>query len=158
MYFVSDKPHDRAKKIRNYLNEDPMIAILLAAANFEWTVGRCIVFFSSSPNVEVRERLARCHGLDQYKDLWKDEVAKNDPVVPPLAQVVRNWMEFKKAFELRHKLIHGRGTCSRNMALEPIELMLSAVNDLNEFALSRGKDLHSRVPIRRRSNIDSTVA
>jgi hypothetical protein len=149
MFFVGDKPERREKKIRSYLNEDPMIAILLAAANFEWTVGRCIIFFSMSPNVEVRERLAKCHGLGKYKDLWRDELIKNDSNIPPLAQVVEKWTEFKEAFVLRHRLIHGRGTCSRNMALEPIELMLSAVNDLNEFALSRGRDLHARVPIRR---------
>lgn len=150
MFFVGDKPHDRERKIRNYLSEDPMIAILLAAANFEWTVGRCIIFLSSSPNVEVREQLAKCHGLDKYKDLWKREVIGNDPSIPPLTQVVKKWAEFQKAFMLRHILIHGRGTCSRDMALGPIELMLSAVDDLNAFASSRGKDLYGRVPVRRK--------
>lgn len=149
MFFVGDKPHHREKKIRKYLNEDPMIAILLAAANFEWTVGRCIIFFSASPNIELRERLSKCHGLDKYKDLWKDELIKNDSTIPSLAQVVTKWADFKEAFVLRHRLIHGRATCSRNMAAEPIELMLSAANDLNEFAVSRGKDLHERAPIRR---------
>jgi hypothetical protein len=149
MFFVGDKPHHREQKIRKYLDEDPMIAILLAAANVEWTVGRCIIFFSAAPNVEVRERLARCHGLDRYKDLWKDELVKQDPTIPSLSQVITKWTDFKKAFVLRHKLIHGRSTCSRDMAVAPIELMLSAVNDLNEFAVSRGKDLHDRVPVRR---------
>jgi hypothetical protein len=150
MFFVGDKPQDREQKIRNYLSIDPMIAVLLAAANFEWTVGRCILFFSTSPNTDVRERLAKCHGLDRYKNLWKDELIETDPTIPPLAQVVRQWAEFKEAFVLRHKLIHGRGTCSRTMALEPIGLMLLAVKDLNEFASSRGKDLNERVPIRRK--------
>jgi hypothetical protein len=150
MFFVGDKPHHREQKIRRYLEEDPMIAILLAAANVEWTIGRCIIFFSISPNIEVRERLAKCHGLDKYKELWKDELTLNDSSIPLLTQVIKKWPDFRNAFVLRHRLIHGRGTCSRSMALQPIELMLSAVNDLHEFASSRGDDLHERVPIRRK--------
>jgi hypothetical protein len=150
MFFVGDQPEHRKKKIRDYLRREPMIAVLLAAANFEWTVGRCILVLGTSPNVELREQLARCHGLDKYKKLWRDELMVVDPTIPPLAQVIKKWESFKEAFVLRHKLIHGRGTCSRNMALEPVELMLSAADDLNEFAASRGKNLHDRLPVRRR--------
>jgi hypothetical protein len=149
MFFVGDRPDQRERKIRKYLDEDPMVAILLAAANFEWTAGRCILFFSTAPNVKVRERLATCHGLKKYKELWKDELIKHDPSIPAIAQVVKQWAEFEKAFKLRHRLIHGRATCSRQMAAEPLEYMLAAANDLNEFARSRGKDLHQRAPIRR---------
>jgi hypothetical protein len=114
MFFVGDRPQAREQKIRNYLNDDPMIAILLAAANFEWTVGRCILFFSTSPNTDIRQRLARCHGLDSYKELWKDELIEADPTIPSLVKVVRQWAEFKEAFVLRHKLIRYGEKRNRN--------------------------------------------
>jgi hypothetical protein len=150
MFFVADRQEHKEKKIRGYLRKEPMIAAILAAVNFEWTVGRCILFVSKSPNVEIRDRLANCYGLDKYKEIWKEELTKRDPSIPPLAQVVQNWQDFKEAFNLRHKLIHGRGTCSRNMATEPVEIMLAAVNDLYKFADSRGIDLHAKLPVRRR--------
>ena len=142
MFFVVDSQDQKKRKIKEYLNREPMIAVLLAAVNFEWTVGRCILFFGKSPNIELRERLFWCYVLDKYKEVWKEEL-------------VKNWLNFKKAFMLRHRLIHGRGTCTRNMATEPVKKMLSAVDDLYNFAFSRGKDLHSRLPIRSREEVSS---
>ncbi len=149
MFFVLNTQRDKERKTKEYLNREPMIAVLLAAANFEWTVGRCILFLSKSPNVELHERLSKCHGLDKYKDLWKDELIKHDPSIPPLAEIVKNWSRFQDAFVLRHGLIHGRKTCSRNMAAEPVKIMLLAVDDLYKFASSMKINLHSRLPIRR---------
>jgi hypothetical protein len=149
MFFVSDSRDHKKKKIRAYLNREPMVAVLIAAANFEWTVGRCILIFSSSPNIELREKLRKCSGLDKYKELWKQELM-DDPSVPHLAQIIEQWEDFKEAFQLRHILIHGRGTCSRNMAQAPVERMLAATDDLYKFVESRGKSLHNRLPVRRK--------
>jgi hypothetical protein len=149
MFFVADGQEYKRKFIRQRLAKEPMISVLLAAVNFEWTVGRCILFFSSTPNVELRRRLSRCYGLDAYKELWKSELMGVGSTIPPLAQVVGDWSEFREAFNLRHVLIHGRGTCTRNMATDPVGAMLSATDALYKFSISRGTDLHKRVPIRR---------
>ncbi len=150
MFFVADGREAKKYKIMEYLTREPMISVLLAAANFEWTVGRCILFLSKSPNRELRERLAAFYDLDRYKDLWRNELKVSDPSIPFLTEVIRNWKEFKEAFLLRHRLIHGRGTCSRNMASKPVEIMLEAIDALYNFALWKGKDLHNRLPIRRK--------
>ena len=150
MFFVADKPEFKKKKIREYLNREPMIAVLLAAANFEWTVSRCFFIFGKSPNIELRDRLKGCSSLDRYKEFWRDELIKKDASIPPLPQVVKKWNELKEAFQLRHILIHGRGTCSRNMAREPIEVMLAATDDLYEFSTYHGKNINERIPVRRK--------
>ncbi len=150
MFYVADSLVQKTQRIRFYLRMDPMIAVLLAAANVEWTIGRCILFFSQTPNVHVHEQLQRCHGLAGYNELWKRELSACDPSFPPLTQVIQNWQPLKEAFILRHQLIHGRDTCSESMARDPIKYMLAAANDLEEFAALRGKDLHARAPIRRR--------
>ncbi len=149
MFFVSDTQRYKGKIIKERLNREPMIAVLLAAVNFEWTVSRCILFLSNSPNVKLRERLSKCSGLTKYKEIWKEELIKHDPSIPPLAEIVKNWSRFKDAFVLRHRLIHGRATCTRNMAAEPVETILLAVDDLYKFASSMKINLHSRAPIRR---------
>lgn len=150
MFFVADTRENKKKQIRMHLLREPMLAVLMAAANFEWTVGRCILFFGFEPNVNLREKLSRCHGLEAYKQLWKKELTRKNPTIPPLTKIVENWNEFTDAFNLRHILIHGRGTCSKNMAKEPVEEMLLATDALYNFARSRGKNLNDRLPVRRK--------
>jgi hypothetical protein len=151
MFRVGEDKEIKERKIRTYLAIEPMIAVLLAAANFEWTVGRCILFMSPSPNVEIRQRLMKCSGLGRYADLWKKELVRHDASMPLLTRIVRHWGRFNDAFQLRHKLIHGRDTCTHKMATGPVETMLSATSDLYEYSRIRNVDLHSRLPIRRRS-------
>lgn len=150
MFFVADSQEYKKKYILKYLIKEPMIAVLLAAANFEWTVGRCIFIFSTLPNKLLRERLSRCHGLGSYKKLWKEAIIETDGSIPPLAEITGHWEEFSEAFLLRHRLIHARATCTRNMAQKPIEIMLSVTDKLYSFANSRGKNLNARLPIRRK--------
>jgi hypothetical protein len=150
LFFVSDRKELKERRITEMLGTEPMIAVLLAAANVEWTIGRSILVFSQSPNMDVRDRLDKTHGLKGYKELWKKELRSHDPSFPGLACVINGWDEFSAAFNLRHKLIHGRGTCSRNMATNPISRMLLAVDDLYSFAESWGIDLNARLRIRRR--------
>ncbi|MBX7141822.1 MAG: hypothetical protein K1X63_12155 [Chitinophagales bacterium] len=151
MFFVSDSEEFKKSKIRDYLNGEPMIAILLAAANWEWSVGRCILFFGNRPNLELRYSLAHCYGLDRYKSLWKEELCDNDASIPRLPILIKQWNDFALAFEFRHRLIHGRGTCTRNMATKPIEMMIEATSDLYEFARLRGTNLNSRLVVRRKN-------
>jgi hypothetical protein len=150
MFFVSDRKELKERRIQEALIREPMIAVLLAAANVEWTIGRSILMCSESPNRDVRDSLDQTHGLKKYKELWKRELQLRDPSFPGLASVINEWDQFCVAFDLRHKLIHGRGTCTRNMATNPVSRMLWAVGDLYTFAESRGVDLNSRPKIRRR--------
>jgi len=153
MFFVSDTEEHKRRRILEFARREPMIAVLLAAANFEWTVGRCILFFGRSPNVHIRKDLENTHGLKRYADLWKAEICQHTPSTPPVNEVVRNWDKFSEAFQMRHRLIHGRGTCSAKMAVDPINQMLSAVSDLYAFAAERRKDLNTRAPIRRKPKL-----
>lgn len=149
MFFVADTHDYKKQYILEYLNKEPMIAVLLAAANFEWTVGRCIMFFSIIPNVELREKLSKCHGLDAYRKFWENVLCSTDSTISKLDKIISNWNIFKDAFNLRHRLIHGRGTCNYNMAKRPIELIILATDELYNFALSRGRNLNFRLPVRR---------
>jgi len=153
MFFVSDNEAHKRRRILEFVQREPMIAVLLAAANFEWTAGRCILFFGNSPNVRIHKHLENTHGLKKYADLWGAEICQYDSSAPPLNEVVKNWDQFSEAFRMRHRLIHGRGTCNAKMATDPISQMLSAVSDLYAFARSRGKNLNTRASVRRKPKI-----
>jgi len=107
VFLINDTRAQREEKIRSFLEEDPAVAIILAAADFEWTVRRAILALGRSPTKNIRLGvLAKCHGLEHYKDAWKQEVTPRMGI--GLAQLIPEWQFFKeKAYDLRHKIIHG---------------------------------------------------
>tara|TARA_R110001599_G_scaffold127379_8_gene300760 strand:- start:27801 stop:28271 length:471 start_codon:yes stop_codon:yes gene_type:complete len=150
-FLVSDSQHDRHAKISQFLNDrEPVIAVLLAAADFEWTVRRAILALGSSSNVDIRLGvLARCSGLGKYKEAWDKEVKKR--FGKGLPEVVSNWEEFKTAFELRHRLVHGvAGTTGVQFAERRVSTVLDASREVADFGLSQSIDLFGRLPIRKR--------
>jgi len=152
MFFVNDTQDLRHHKIQLFLKDEPVIAVLLSAADFEWTVRRAIISLGTSPNVEIRDSVLRnCSGLNGYKEAWKEEVKPNHGVGLP--DVIDSWQYFKeKAFPLRHKIIHGAlGTVSQDYAKERVEAILIATQSIVQFSQERGCDLYSRLKVRRRT-------
>ena len=147
MFLVTDTRANREDTIRKFLGRDPAIAVLLAAADFEWTVRRAILALGYRPNSIIRkESLHQCSGID--KDVWKNEVTplrKNR-----LPAIVPNWGYFKTtAFPLRHKLIHGiTSPPSRDYAEIRVEAVLAASASLVDYAAAFDVDLFARLPVR----------
>lgn len=150
MFLVGDTLDIREEKIRSFLPEEPFIAVLLAAAHFEWTIRRAIILLSKKPNKTTREELKKCSGLSAYKDVWKNLVKPNYRVSLP--ELVRNWEFFKKeAFPLRHRLIHGvKATVGKNYGLERAECILGASHAIAEFVKEQGYNVFSRLKVRRK--------
>lgn len=156
MFLVSDDPGAREQRIRGFLTkQDCAIAVLLSAAHFEWIVSRAILALGKTPTRELRIAMAKCHGLDRYKEYWVDEVVPGRDI-KRLPAVVGAWDRFSKAFELRHKLIHGRESCSLDYARPRVEVILKAADDVMAACKSEGKNLYARLAIRR--NVRATVA
>jgi hypothetical protein len=148
MFLVSDTLESRQKKIRSFLEREPAIAVLLAAADFEWTVRRAILALGTNPTKDIRKDFERCRGLDGYKRCWKREVKPRLHV--GLAQVVPNWQFLKEqAYDLRNRLIHGvSGPPSVPYARDRVVAMLEASAALVAFAACNEEPIYGR-PIRR---------
>jgi hypothetical protein len=130
------------------------IAVLLATANFEWTVRRAILGLGMSTNKAIREGvLCRSSGLHSYKDAWKKEVAPR--LETSLPNVIKNWSDrtgIQSAYKLRHKLIHGeQGNTGSDYARTRVNALLSASDDVDCFCMSHGCDIFKRLPIRRKA-------
>lgn len=150
MFLVSDKTENREKRIRNFLTKDDCaIAVLLAAAHFEWSVSRAILALGTKPNKELRTILVNCYGIDKYKDLWAQEVVPGRKI-GRLPVVIKEWATFKKAFNLRHSLIHGRDSCSLAYAEPRVISILQASCDVHHACAVEGIDLHVRLKVRRK--------
>jgi hypothetical protein len=72
-FLVTDDLDARKKRIMGFLEEkEPVIAILLAAADFERTVRRAIRGLSEIQPSEVKKKIERDYGsFKKYPDAWK---------------------------------------------------------------------------------------
>ncbi len=148
MFLVGEEPRVRERRIRHYLQSDPSVAVLVAAAHFEWTICRAVLLLSQTPNRELRRRMESVYGLKRYKDLWRDEVLSQG-AGSTLPGVVSNWEDVKVAFEWRNRLIHGRDRCTRKMAKPKVEALLEGAAHVRAFCQLRGADFRQRLPVRR---------
>jgi hypothetical protein len=150
MFLVQDSSSSLEERIKHFLAEDASLSALLAVIQFEWTVRRAIIALGTAPNVVVRAKLAKCHGLDKYKDVWKDEVFLNEQrKVERLSEVVKNWEGLGRAFRLRHRLVHGVASCGTDYARERVYWALDATHDVRTVCTGSNINLDARLPVRR---------
>ena len=152
MFLASDPLEVRERRIRQYLARDPSVSVLLAAAHFEWTVCRAVLFLSKRPNSELHRKLEAVYGLPRYKEFWKEELTEAEGL-GALPKVVRNWSDVHQSFIWRNRIVHGRDRCTRNMATPKVEAIVSGAADIWQFCSGLGVDLSSRLPVRRRKSV-----
>lgn len=150
MFLVKDKFKDREERIRQFLDTEPPIAVLLSAIHFEWTVRRGILALGKSSNRKIREKMRNCYGLDKYKELWKEEMCLPFKNIPILAKVVKNWQRFQEDFKVRHRLVHGAESCSKNFASDKVKSILTAADNIRIFCEQKGISLESRLPVKQK--------
>ncbi len=151
MFKVSDTIEKRHRRFRRYLKSDPGVVVIIAAAEFEWTVRRAIIALESSPNATIRQTLMSHHGLSAYKEVCRDEVRPR--YGKSLPDIVPEWdRHVSDAFKLRHCLIHGaKGTVDVPFAEKQMERILAATKSVVDFGKKMGINvLGVRLPVRRR--------
>jgi len=157
VFLVNEDPRCHENSIRALLRSNPSVAVLVAAAHFEWTLCRVIMLLSKTPNRELRERMVSVFVLERYKEFWRDEVG-DVPDGQTLPRVVSNWSDVRAAFDWRNRLIHGRDRCTRTMAAPKVEALLLGAAYIRDFCSAHGVDFRQRVPIRRSGGKESSQA
>lgn len=153
MFLVQDSSSCREERIKKFLDEDASLSALLAVIHFEWTLRRATIALGTSPNVIVRAKLSKCHGLEKYKDVWRDEVFLNSHrEVERLPEVIQKWENLGRAFRLRHRLVHGATSCSNDYAAERVHWALDATHDVRAVCVGNDINLDARLPVRRCNN------
>jgi hypothetical protein len=147
MFWVRDTRDERRLRIEKLLiKDDAAIAVLLSAANLEWTMRRALLLLGNSPRQTIRKNLLNCHGLKAYKKIWADNVSQG---TPPLEKIVKNWGDLIGArgkFQLRHELIHGSvGSCGVKFAKIHVDALMDAANDIDAYCQKRNLDIYSRL-------------
>lgn len=150
MFLVKDCHEGRKSKIRSFLEQgEPAIAVILAAANFEWTLRRVIIILGKSTTADIRNALVPCYGLDNYVALWKTEVSIS--LKKGLPALISNWADVRRAYALRGRLIHGSiGTTKWEDGKSQVEALLKAADALVEVAESQNVSVYERIKVRRK--------
>jgi hypothetical protein len=146
---------EREERIRKYLDEDHIVAIILAATHFEWMIKRAIIKMSKNPTKRLREVLEKTYVLDgrgvnnSLQMLWNQEIAakyKN----AALAKVVPNLTFIKdRVKKIRGFVVHGNGLASKKDAALAVDQYLAASKNIREFAAQHEQNLDKRLSPRR---------
>lgn len=160
---VRDSIQERDSEIRAHFdNHRPVVAVLLAAIDFERTARRAILALGTAPNREMREGMRRS-GLDNYKTYWAAHARPTaGKTLPEVVEREVPWSQLRRAFDARNRLAHGvSATMSEVHATAHMNALLGATRAVSEFALEFGKDLTKRLSPRRAgrsASLDATSA
>jgi len=151
----------RTARIRELFKVEPLLAFLMAAFDFEWTVRRAIVAMSPCPTKKIHDMFAECevNGLPAYKDVWKSLVGElrvdvSRSIGGALADVAKvkglsanHFVNVGNVIKLRHVLVHGiRGSVKAEKVDSGFELLLRASEAISEYVDAHAKrKLYSRI-------------
>jgi hypothetical protein len=142
-FLVSGSQERRHAEIRSFLTQDTaIIAALLAAVDFEWTVRRVLDHLSlGDPGASKEHHVS---GLDGYARAWtrvfKGVNAKN------LQDVVGNWEALKEAYQLRHDIVHGKqGSSGVAYVTTRVSCILAASEAVATYGRELGADPYKRL-------------
>ena len=138
----------RSKRIRDFFKEQPALAYLMAAFDFEWTVRRAIVLMSKCPISVIKARLdeKQYSGWNAYQGAWTCCVQKtrNDGT-PTLGRIIfggdsstdiskEERATVQAAMNFRNRLVHGiAGSIPADKADEAFDLLLNASKRLSVY-------------------------
>lgn len=164
MFFVKNGSADQRREIVEEHAKLSMAAgLVLATVNFEWTFRRLVKVMSNSPLPKVKKRLSESFGIEKFKAVWREEVMKGTDGTPSLVEMFKAsnvpWSGSKErapgiieAFHERDKMVHGcRCKNGDSYLRKRIDILLSAVDAMEGFAASRGRDFYSDINGRSRT-------
>lgn len=154
MFALSVRRDERKEIIGSVAKINIGTGIALAAADYEWTLARCILVLGKSPTVILRDKLcSRNTKDDELKKIWQEEIKNSLPALFDKACKRGSnisWKLIKDAKEYRNLLMHGiECSIEDKIGLAVIHIYESACDILYRFALSQGKNIYDRLPPRK---------
>lgn len=155
MFLASDTPADRKAMLDRFAAMDANVAVILGAAHLEWTLRRAIIILSIRPNRDLRNALAKAHGLQALGKVWAADVAARSPH-PRLPALLSDWQGLiDAAWALRNRIVHGAGGASAAKATRQYQHLMVAAEELRSHVEKCGGNVYRRLPVRRKGIVDS---
>ena len=149
-FLRGDSRQDRELQVRQFIHTDPGIAVVLAAADFEWTVVRAFKLLGRKVSIRSLDQ-SRLSGPEPMRKMWAKLLVPLGH--PSLDRIVDRWDTLCAHFQLRNKLVHGiQSSTASSYASVRVETILGASRAVTNYAASCKVDLFQRVP-RRQSRV-----
>lgn len=172
MFDYKETRADRVATLNRLFENDEGVGILIACADFEWTVNRVVLALGTNPTKFIREnRMKDSKGhyvcsLDGYKYLWKVEVEPlHHDLLPALLEKCVNikkipdydatrsvgnvWEFLNRAFDIRAELIHGhRNSVKPSTANFMFNLLLACSGVLCDYAEDNNCSIYGKRIVR----------
>jgi hypothetical protein len=159
---------DRERRIKEFLETDPSIALILASATFELMFKRFILKLGKSNTDELKDKLEKTWSFNNenknLRKIWHEEIGQNYPnlsikdVLKDFSNVIEPSKKKGKLnpCDVRGYLVHGNGSVSADAAKKATNDYLFAARFLYLYAETKGKNLDKRLVSRKDSkNISS---
>ena len=159
MFAISIKRKGRREIIDAVAKINIGAGIALAAADYEWTLNRCILVLGKSPTVTLRDKLCDPKiNHDELKKIWQNETTSTlQSIFDRAYKKDKNisWQDILSAKKYRNLLMHGiECNIEDEIGLTVIHIYESACEILYQFALTQGKDIYERLRPRQRKGAE----
>ena len=161
MFALSIKRKERREIIDVVAKINIGAGIALAAADYEWTLNRCILVLGKSPTITLRDKLCNYNTKnDKLKEIWKEEINNSSlPAIFENNDKNIKWQDLKFARDYRNLLMHGiECNIEDEIGLAVIYIYESACEILYHFALSQDKDIYDRLRPRQRKGAEIKIS
>jgi hypothetical protein len=130
--------------IGEWYDKNPIVALFLAVASFEWTARRVLLAITSKSTLETRKALGCVLDIDRYSEEWKvadcGELVENLFVDEKISwgEIVR---EYKKALAYKVESSHDKVDSTRWIVI----VLFYAVKIFFRFAENKKLDLNNTI-------------
>ncbi len=106
MFRVNETKEQRKQTILKFVEQDVCVGVLLAAANLEWTLKRCILMMGQSPTADLRKMqisslCSKDKDKNTYKRMWDTEIA-SPRKFNPLNEVINSGVHFPEEWTVKN--------------------------------------------------------
>jgi len=157
MFFVGETREERNTKLAQVKALDLGMAVVVAAADFEWSIRRSILALGCQPTKDLKAGLlTKLSGHEKYKEAWREEVYPHTGNTLVEAVGMQAWHQIASAegaFSQRHRLVHGIRTVSESKGEEAYAAFLAGSNALFEYAEHHNTSIFNRRIDRRKPRV-----
>jgi len=151
----------REALIKDYIDKEFSIALILAAVNFEWTLKRTILILGETNTIKLRKELEekyRLTGEGSLEEVWDREIGTRI-AKGSFNKIIGNKSVYsidkasntlsRHAKDIRGELIHGNSPPSKKRSEKAVSDYIDACEKLRLFLKKNGKNIDAKLVSRK---------
>lgn len=134
---------DFDKTIGEWYDKNPIVALFLAVASFEWAARRVLLSVVSKSTLEVRKEFGLALDIDKYSELWSNAVDLYS-IDDIFDEDGYNWEDIASAYKFAQVLKVEVSNTDHNTR-RIVDVLFHAVRKFFEFSETHNIDLNKEI-------------